>query len=258
MKPHFNMPKEIILKVPKKRVKRRRKKSKMYFGSPAQEAIIEYNKSDDPSLRSKIYQDRIKYPFEKLAENVMNTFKFSYFDVPKLQVQQEVVSFMVEKIHMYQEGKGRAFSYFTIVAKNYLILENNGNYKRWKQNSLISEMPETWNPVNDHYEQQEGSEFREFKEIMLKYWDKYLTRVFTKRRDIEIADAILELFRRSEHIENFNKKHLYLLIREMTNCKTHYITKVVNVMKTHQTRMLNDYLETGEFSLNNDEFWNEE
>ena len=158
---------------------------------------------------------------------------------------------------MFKEGKGRAFSYFTIIAKNHLILSNNGNYKRWKQNALLSEMPETWNPENDHYEKQENSEFKEFKDIMLEYWDKNLSKVFTKKRDIQIADAVLELFRRSQYIENFNKKHLYLLIREMTDCKTHYITKVVNVMKTHQKKMLNEYLETGEFTATENEFWNE-
>ena len=238
--------------------KKRRKKSKIYFGTPAQEAIIEYNNCKDPKKRSQIYEDRIKYPFEKLAENVINTFKFTYFDVPKKDIQTEVVSTMVEKMHMFKEGKGRAFSYFTIIAKNHLILKNNGNYKRWKQNALLSEMPETWNPENDHYEIEENNEFKEFKQIMLEYWDRNLTEVFTKKRDIQIADAILELFRRSQFIENFNKKHLYLLIREMTDCKTHYITKVVNVMKTHQKKMLNEYLETGEFNINNENsFWDE-
>lgn len=231
--------------------KKRRKKSKIYFGTPAQEAIIEYNNSKDPVERSKIYEERIKFPFEKLAENVMNTFKFTYFDVPKKDVQMEVVSTMVEKIHMFQEGKGRAFSYFTIIAKNHLILKNNGNYKRWKQNALLSQMPETWNPHNDHFEVEENNEFKEFKKMMLEYWDENLNFVFTKKRDLQIADAVLELFRRSEHIENFNKKHLYLLIREMTDCKTHYITKVVNVMKQHQKKMLNDYLEYGEVKKNN-------
>jgi hypothetical protein len=237
--------------------KPRRKKSKIYFGAPAQEAIIEYNKCKDSQKRSEIYETRIKYPFEKLAENVLNTFKFSYFDVSKKDIQTEVVSTMVEKIHMFKEGKGRAFSYFTIIAKNHLILKNNGNYKRWKQNALLSEMPQTWNPANDYYETQENNEFKEFKDIMLKYWDKHLTEVFTKKRDIQIADAVLELFRRSEYIENFNKKHLYLLIREMTDCKTHYITKVVNVMKEHQKKMLNEYLEHGEFDDSENSFWNE-
>jgi hypothetical protein len=234
----------------------RKKKSKIYFGSPAQEAIVEYNASTDSELRSKIYEDGIKYPFEKLAENVLNTFKFSYFDVSKKDIQTEVVSIMVEKMHMFKPGKGRAFSYFTIIAKNHLILKNNGNYKRWKQTSLLSAMPETWNPENDFSETSENDEFKEFKQIMLKYWDMNLNSVFIKKRDLQIADAILELFRRSEYIENFNKKHLYLLIREMTDCKTHYITKVVNVMKKHQKKMLNDYLEYGEFRVpRKKDFW---
>ena len=239
-----------------KKTKIRKSKSKVYFGKSAQDAIIEYNSTTDPIKRNRIYEEKIKYPFEKLAENVMNTFKFTYFDVPKSEIQQEVVSFMIEKIHMYQEGKGRAFSYFTIVAKNYLILENNGNYKRWKRDALMSEMPESWNPENDFVQTQRNTEYQEFKTMMLDYWDRNLSSVFTKERDIHIADSVLELFRRSEHIENFNKKHLYLLIREMTGCKTHYITKVVNVMKEHQDRMLNEFLETGEISDDDSgEFW---
>ena len=69
--------------------KPRKKKSKIYFGTPAQDAIIEYNASDDPKERNLIYKDRIQFPFEKLAENILNTFKFSYFDVSKEDVKKE-------------------------------------------------------------------------------------------------------------------------------------------------------------------------
>ena len=236
----------------------RKKKSKQYFTIDTEKAIIEYNKSDNTDVRNKIYVEGIKYPFEKLAENILNTFKFSYFDVSKQDVQMEVISNLIEKIHMFQEGKGKAFSYFSIVAKNYLILKNNGNYKRFKKTSLLSEMPESWNPENDFKETVRGDEMVEFKDLMLRYWDENLTKIFQKKRDIQIADAVLELFRRSQHIENFNKKHLYLLIREMTDCKTHYITKVVNEMKKHQTKMLNDYLDHGTVTSPNNEFWEEE
>jgi hypothetical protein len=236
----------------------RKKKSKQYFTLDTEEAIIAYNKSTSQRERNDLYKTRIQYPFEKLAENILNTFKFSYFDVSKQDVQMEVISNLIEKIHMFQEGKGKAFSYFSIVAKNYLILKNNGNYKRFKKTSLLSEMPESWNPENDFKQTQFGEELNEFKELMLKYWDINLTRVFTKKRDIQIADAVLELFRRSANIENFNKKHLYLLIREMTDCKTHYITKVVNEMKKHQTKMLNDYFDKGMIVSKSDDFWEEQ
>jgi hypothetical protein len=226
----------------------RPRKNKMYFTQDTEDAIIAYNKSISDRERNQLYKDRIQYPFEKLAENILNTFKFTYFDVPKEDVQCEVVAILIQKIHMFKEGKGKAFSYFSIVAKNYLILNNNSNYKRFKKTALLSEMPESWNPENDFYESERGDEYNEFKDLMLTYWDLNLTNVFTKKRDVQIADAVLELFRRSQNIENFNKKHLYLLIREMTDCKTHYITKVVNVMKEHQTRMLNEYLDYGTVS----------
>ena len=132
----------------------RKKKSKIYFGSAAQEAIIEYNASTSEKERNIIYKERIKYPFEKLAENILNTFKFSYFDIPKEDVKKEVVSVLIEKIHMYKPDKGRAFSYFSIVAKNHLILTNNSNYKRYKKTDLLSQMPETWNPENDFYQEE--------------------------------------------------------------------------------------------------------
>lgn len=233
----------------------RPRKHKLYFTEDTQDAIIEYNKSKSIAEKNKIYKEKIQYPFEKLAENVLNTFKFSYFDVSKEDVMQEVVSVLIQKIHMYKEGKGKAFSYFSIVAKNYLILNNNSNYKRFKKTALISEMPEAWSPENDFYNEQTGDEFNEFKQLMLQYWDINLTKVFTKKRDIQIADAVLELFRRSQYIENFNKKHLYLLIREMTDCKTHYITKVVSVMKEHQHKILNEYLDTGNITSNESDFF---
>jgi hypothetical protein len=233
----------------------RKRKKRMYFTQETEDAIVAYNKSTDQRFKNKIYEEKIQYAFDKLAENVLNTFKFSYFDVPKEDVQLEVVSQLIEKIHMFKEGKGKAFSYFSIIAKNYLILNNNKNYKRYKKTALLSQMPETWNPENDFHEMEQGDEYNEFKELMLEYWDNNLTSVFTKKRDIQIADAILELFRRSQYVENFNKKHLYLLIREMTDCKTHYITKVVNVMKVHQKRILNEYLEHGSVSENEDDFF---
>jgi hypothetical protein len=235
----------------------KRKTKKRYFTEETENAIIQYNNTEDKRERDIIYENHILYPFDKLAENVLNTFKFQYFDVPKEDVKLEVVSHLLEKIHMFQEGKGKAFSYFSIIAKNYLIARNNKNYKRYKKTELISSISDSWNPEDNFYEREMNEDYREFKELMLTFWDKNLNRVFVKKRDIQIADAVLELFRRSEHVENFNKKHLYLLIREMTNCKTHYITKVVKTMKEYQDDMLNNFLEYGVINdiEDEDEFW---
>lgn len=230
-------------------------KSKMYFTEDTEAAIIEYNKSESLVQKNRIYEVSIKYPFEKIAENVLNTYKFSYFDDSAADVKREVVSQMISKIHMFQEGKGKAFSYFTRMALNHLIILNNSNYKRYKQTEIISALPENWDTTEDPAALEASEAHSEFRNLMLEYWDKKLNSVFDKQRDIQIADAVLELFRRVDYIENFNKKNLYLLIREMTGFKTHYITKVISIMKKHQDRILNEYLTTGDITIDEDVFF---
>ena len=118
--------------------KKRRKKSKMYFGTPVQNAIIRYNEAANPAIKNRIYQEHIDAAFNKLAENLIHTFKFYYFDYPLDEVKHEVVSFLIMNMHKYKADKGRAFSYFSVVGKNYLILHNNNNYKKMKTHDDIS------------------------------------------------------------------------------------------------------------------------
>ena len=81
-------------------------------------------------------------------------------------------------------------------------------------------------------------------ESIIHYFDANITRIFNKKRDIDIAYCILELFRKRDEIENFNKKALYILIREMTNVDTIHITSVVNTFKKHYKKLVNDYYST--------------
>ncbi len=92
----------------------------MYFTQDTENAIIAYNKSDDRLEKNDLYVAEIGYAFDKLAENLIHTFKFYYFDIPLSEVKNEVVSYLIMNIHKFKEGKGKAFSYFSIVGKNYL------------------------------------------------------------------------------------------------------------------------------------------
>jgi hypothetical protein len=227
----------------------RKAKSKQYFTKDTEDAIVEYNSTDDQRIKDRVYRDRIKPAFDKLAEIVYNKWKFTYFDDDPQDVMCEVVAFMIEKIHMYKAGKGKAFSYFTIVARNYLILNNNSNYKRYKNTDVMSSLPDNWDTENNWAEETRNDEYRTFNDRMLLYWDTHLENFFQKKRDIQIADAVLELFRRANYIESFNKKSLYLLIREMTGYPTHYITKVVNKMKEKQMALFNEFDKEGDIKI---------
>jgi hypothetical protein len=226
-------------------------KKNMYFTQGTEDAIVRYNNSDDPVIRNRIYNDHIAYPFDKLVENIIHTFKFYYFDVSSEDVKHEVVSFLVMNIHKFKSGKGKAFSYFSIVAKNYLILHNNNNYKKYKTHGPVDRLDYGRN-VDAESSLQEGRDMHEeFVYQMLDYWDNNLNNVFKRQKDVNIADAVLELFRRRKDIENFNKKALYILIREMTGTNTQHITRVVNMMKRIQSNLYADFLSYGQIDTSN-------
>tara|TARA_B100001094_G_scaffold313167_1_gene350609 strand:+ start:42 stop:428 length:387 start_codon:yes stop_codon:yes gene_type:complete len=86
---------------------------------------------------------------------------------------------------------------------------------------------------------------KEYLDLFVEYWINNLTTVFKRKQDIEVANAVIQLVESRDNIENFNKKALYILIREMTGSTTQHITRVVNVMKKHHINLQHNYLTTG-------------
>ena len=222
-----------------------RKRKNYYFTDVTEKAIIRYNNEERPFMRNRIYNDHIKDAFDKLCENIIHTFKFYYFDVSSEEVKNEVVSFLVMNMHKYTEGKGKAFSYFSIVAKNYLILHNNNNYKKMKTHDKIDVMDWDRSIQTEIAQQNTNQAYNEFVNQMLEYWDNNINVIFRRQKDVRVADAVLHIFRIKGNIENFNKKALYILIREMTQSNTQHITRVINVMKKYQKGIYKEFQVNG-------------
>jgi len=210
----------------------KQKKRRGYFFEENEKAIVAYNNEPSMHLRDKVYTQHIHKPFMKLTENIIHTFKFYCFDDPYVDVQAEVVAYLIEKIDKFDPTKGsKAYSYFSIVAKNYLIYNNNENYKKMKQRTTLEAVDLGRNITNETARQELVESQKDFTDGMVQYWDDNLTIMFTRKKDIRVAAAIIELFRRRDNLEIYNKKALYILIREMADVKTQYITKVINIMR---------------------------
>lgn len=226
--------------------KRGRKSKRLYFTEDTELAIIEYLASEDQRERNRIYNERIHYSFYKLAENLIHTFKFYYTEVDDLEdLKHEVITFLLEKLHYFKVGRGKAFSYFSIVGKNYLILYNNKNYAKKKRKADPLEADIDDNILNEFERQEVRNEKKEFLDMYIDHMDRKLLTSFKKSEEVMVADAILTIFRRREHLEIFNKKAIYIYIREITGMETTTITKVVKVMKNIFNDCYSEYLETG-------------
>lgn len=224
-------------------------RNRIYFTKETENAIVELNECDDQILKSKIYRNKIEKPLNRLVENIINRFKFPYFQDASIDLHADTISFLVMQMHKYQQEKGRAFSYFSILAKNYLILGNNEQWKFKKtQHRIDTNASEfAFDIIDESQYKKQNDDTSEFVQMMLEYWENNLTTIFVKRQEMMIADAVLTLFRRSINIENFNKKALYLMIREMTGLRTQYITAVVNKMKEHNIILIEEYNAIGYF-----------
>jgi len=227
--------------------KRRPKKSIDYFTLDTQQAILDYRLETSPAIRNKIFNEKIYYAFYKLAENIIHTFKFYYTEVDNInELKHEVIAFLLEKLHLYNQDKGKAYSYFGTIAKRYLIVYNNNNYKRLKGKATVEEVDTDKTITNellltqpDHFEEVN------FIDLYIKEVDNNLLDLFPKPQEARVGDAILELFKRRENIDIFNKKALFIYIKEITDAPTPVITKVIKVLKEIYREMHNQYLEEG-------------
>ena len=212
-------------------------------------AINAYNNSDDQVVKDKVFNRFIYYPFDKLAENVIHTYKTYYFDVPYEDVKANVVAFLIEKIHKFNGENGRAFSYFTVVARNYLFNENNANYARMKSKEKVGAIDTSRNITNEVVAQNNKEAKSDFIDHFTKYIDYHLYTLFLKDRDRAIADSINELFKNRYDLYSYNKKALYILIRERTGVHTQYITKVVGKLKGMYVELYREYNAKGHLAV---------
>jgi len=245
-----------IIKAAKKKRQKRN-----YFTQETENAIVQYNISNDKKFKSNIYSREIHYPFYKLTENIIHTFKFYYTDgVENLEdLQHEIMVFLLDKIHLFDPSKGaKAYSYFGTIVKRWLIIYNQKNYKKKIESVDMSDITKHQNLdvgdntvfiLNTKLEQtsqkfiesdrnfgdelytqgyKEGDRLSIFIDLYVKYMTDNIYSYFPKEYDAQIADCILELFRKRDAIDVFNKKALYIYIREMIDVKTPKITKIAN------------------------------
>jgi len=226
----------------------RKAKSKNYFTQETEDAIVLYNNTLDSVVKSRIYEEKIHYAFFKLTQNIIHTFKFYHTEVENLEhLQHEIIVFLLSKIHLFNPNNGaKAYSYFGTIVKRWCILYNDKNYK-----SKISKVStEELLKDDTHSYTLESSnpddKLSYFIDQYVNYVSTNIYSYFPKENDAKIADAVLELFRKRDQIDIFNKKALYIYIHEMVpDAKTPKITKIANLLYDIFKKHYVFYLENG-------------
>jgi hypothetical protein len=211
---------------------RRKKKSNVYFTKITDTAISAYNKIEDNKvLREKIYRRFIYPAFMKLAENLINKVKPTYIDSTFTDLQTDLVTYLTERLNKFNPLNGKAYSYYTRTSFNYLIAENQKAYSKLKADTLELDVDDQRNIMTEIHNDEMREVLHYFMDAYIEHCYDNLNFIFNNPTDIHVADSVLHIFETRENIEDFNKKALYIFIRERTGLETTNITRVIKVLK---------------------------
>jgi hypothetical protein len=222
------------------------KKNKEYFTQKVDDAIVLYNNTHTAQKdKNRIYTADIYPVLDKLAENLINTSQVSYIQLSYEDLKHDLVVFLTEKLGKFSPSSGKAFSYFTKIGINYLIGLNIKYYKKTKEYVDLEIVDEERDITNELVR----SNYLESLDSFINEWvlkvDKNIDKLFSSHVDKSIADSVLELFRQRKLLHTYNKKLLYVLIKERADVPTHKITKVVNQLKKNFEKDFLEYTKHG-------------
>lgn len=231
----------------KGKVRKRKPKKKVdYFTLDTQNAIIKYKDSSSESERNRLYNSEIHHGFYKLVENIIHTFKFYHTEVENIEdLKYEVISFLLQKIHLYDVSKGKAFSYFGTIAKRYLISYCDKNYKKLVDKKVIGHFDADQTNLTElaTYPYEKEPNRLDIIEELIDSVESNIFNMFEREEDIKAADAILTILRNSENLDISNKKALYVYAKEISDVKSSAITNAINLIKVEYKKILNRKIE---------------
>ena len=205
--------------------KKKKKKSNQYFTQVHEDAILEYISSEDLVHKNNLYCQVIRPVFVEMINKIVFTYKFG--SLPNIdELKEECEIHLITILSNFDRDKGsKAFSYFSVVTKNWFIARVKKNAIQMKREAKYDEISkkveiEYLSIQNDYIESRNKKEFMNRFLAEVHGWE---TKFNLKDNEKKILESIKILFRDAEDIEIFNKKAIYLYIREMTNLNTKQI-----------------------------------
>ncbi len=240
------MTKTMTNKISKPRPRKRRKRTKNnYFTKVHEEAIVEYALSSCIKQRTKLYVSLIQPAFEEMVNKIIFTYKFN--TLPNIgPLSDDCKIWLTTILDKYDPNKGsKAFSYFSVVTKNWFIHKVKTNSKRLKRETSYENIVEMGGSDSlgassaqiDYVEQRAEAEFWNSLLNQVEIWDTGNL----KQNEKAVLEAVKVLLHNIEDIEIFNKKAVYLYLRELTGLNTKQVVNNLNKLREKYSTFKNKW-----------------
>ena len=214
------------------RRRRRRGSGKKYFTEVHEQAIIDYVASDDIRERTELYNAYLGPVFNEMVDKIVFTYKFT--TLPNIDyLRDECKIWLITILDKYDPNKGsKAFSYFSVITKNWFIHKVKKQSKKTRTEIEFIDLPKDLemkyiSTTNPYPKEREHEEFFNFLKNEIDSWEHDKMKV----NEEKVLNAIRILFESADDIEIFNKKAIYLYMREITGLNTKQVVNNLNKMR---------------------------
>ena len=231
---------------PKKRRSKSKSKKNHYFTSVHEDAIVKYANTEDRDLRSKLYIEYIQPAFDQMVDKIIYTYRFT--SLPNIDyLKDDCKVWLTTILNKYDPNKGsKAFSYFSVVTKNWFIHKVKRTQKRNQTEVFIEDL---LNPIDENLVSREPTYLQKRSEM--EFWSSLDTEIDTwdsfmlKENEKRVLMAVRILMDSADTIEIFNKKAIYLYLREITGLNTKQVVNNLNKLRKRY-KTFKDKWESGE------------
>ena len=215
-----------------KKKRRKRGTGNQYFTKKTEDSIVAYAGTDDINIRTKLYVEEIQPALNELVDKIVYTYKFTSLNNIDV-LKDDCKVWLTTILGKYDQSKGtKAFSYFSVVTKNWFThrakQQTKKNKREIEYDSMIREVEALSSENSETFiQQQEDAEFWMFLMKEIESWKDLKLR----ENERKVLDAIQTLFNNIDDIDIFNKKAIYLYMREITGLNTKQIVSNLNRLR---------------------------
>lgn len=213
---------------------------KLYFNSGTQDAIVSYQELSTQKEKDRLYVGQIMPAFEKLVENLINIHKFTGMHDTYDELKNDCVNFLFETIHKFDAGRGtNAFSYFNVVAKNWLIIRTKQKTQRTKKSVSLDDPTSLTVHETTIIEEHNVLPAQDFFVDSVSSVESTLNMLYDIRgkvkteNELTCINAIITIFENIDEIDLLNKSAVLLYMRELSGLSPKQLTTAMQSIKKH-------------------------
>jgi len=220
----------------------KKKKNNYYFTKEHENAIIAYNATDSKEERTRLYIEFIQPAFNEMVDKIVYTFKFN--SLPNIGTyQEECKVWLTTILDKYNPDRGfKAFAYFSVITKNWFIAKVKKNKKRAQKEVYLEDI----SSINDQAVLSNGHGYEEVTEDR-EFWGALFGEIDSwdeedmRPNERLVYRAVKVLFENIDNIEIFNKKAIYMHLRDITNLNTKQVVNGLNRLRLRYSDWRDDW-----------------